>query len=137
MIWKLGALNRAGASVLLGAILLLSGATVAAAQGKGKGAGKLSPPGGRHETVESLTRPAKPIKPEPKLRHLKPYPPKPKPWKAQDKERHRAHKNCVKDCKRAHKDAIRACRGRTGRDRAACERAANAAHRNCVRGCGR
>ena len=136
MIWKLGALKRGGASVLLGAMLLLGGATVAAAQGKGKGA-KLSPPGGRHETVESLTRPAKPIKPEPKLRHLKPYPPKPKPYKLQDKERHRARKNCVKDCKRAHKDAIRACRGRTGRDRAACERAANAAHRNCVRGCGR
>ena len=137
MIWKLDALNRAGASVLLGAILLLGGATVATAQGKGKGHAKLSPPGGRHETIESVAKPAKPIKPEPKLRPLKPHPPKPKPAKLEDKQRHRAHKNCVKDCKRAHKNAIRACRGRTGADRAACERAANEAHRNCVRGCGR
>jgi hypothetical protein len=136
MIWTFNALNRAAASVLLGAILLLSGATVATAQGKGKGATKASPPGGRAEIVP-LPRSSKPIKPEPKLKQPNAKPGKPKPPKPADKERHRAHKRCVKDCKRAHKNAIRACRGRTGADRAACERAANEAHRRCVQGCPR
>src|SRR5258708_1773287 len=53
------------------------------------------------------------------------------------KDRRREHKHCVKDCDQVHKNAVRACRGRTGADRAACERAANEAHRNCVQGCPR
>jgi len=138
MIWKFDALNSAAASVLLGAILLLGGATVATAQGKGKGAPKVSPPRRRHEIVQPLARRAKPIKPAPKLEPLKPpkpKPAKPKPPKPPDKERHRAHKRCVKACNRVHKNAIRACHGRIGADRAACERAANEVHRRCVRGC--
>ena len=57
--------------------------------------------------------------------------------KADAKDRRREHKRCVKGCDQAHKNAVRACRGRTGADRAACERAANEAHRNCVQGCPR
>jgi hypothetical protein len=121
MIWNFDALNRAAGPVLLGAILLLGGATVATAQGKGKGPGKIGPPGGRPEIVQRPARPAKPAKP-PKL---------------VPNNRHRDHKRCVKDCNRAHKNAIRACRGERGRTRAACERAANQAHRRCVQGCPR
>jgi hypothetical protein len=138
MIWKSDALNRGAGSVLLGAILLLGGAAVATAQGKGKGSAKVSPPGGRHEIARPLERPAKPETP------MRPSPlPKPNnPLKAKlakpvPKDRHREHKRCVKNCRRAHKDLIRACRGRTGADRAACERAANGAHRRCVQRCPR
>jgi len=133
MIWKIHALNRAAGSVLLGTILLLSGVTVATAQGKGKGAGKVSPPGGRPEIMQPTT-PGKPVKPKAN----KPSEAKPeKPAKPVPNNRHREHKRCVKDCNRVHKNAIRACRGRTGADRAACERAANEAHRNCAQGCPR
>jgi hypothetical protein len=137
MTWNFAVLIRRAASVLMGTILLLGGATVATAQGKGKRAAKVSQPGGRPEIRQPLARPAKSIKPGPRLKPLKPKPAKLKPPKPPDKERHRAHKRCVKDCKRAHKDAVRACRGRTGRDRAACERAANEAHRRCMHGCPR
>jgi len=141
MIWNFDALNRAAGSVLLGAILLFGGATVATAQGKGKGAGKIGPPGGRPEIVQPPSRPARPVTParsSPPSKPNKPPKAKPaKPPKPVPNNRHRDHKRCVKDCNRAHKNAIRACRGERGRTRAACERAANQAHRNCVRGCPR
>src|SRR2546427_6600815 len=126
MIWKSDALNRAAGSIMLGVILLLGGATVATAQGKGKGAAKVSPPGGRPEIGQPPARPVKPTTP-PKAKPEKPA-------KPDSRDRHREHKRCVKDCNRAHKNATRACRGRTGADRAACERAAHEAHRNCVQG---
>jgi len=138
MIWKFDALNRATGSALLGAILLIGGATVATAQGRGRGAGKVSPPGGRGEIMQPSARPARPETPMKPSHPAKPNEPaKAKPAKPVPNNRHRDHKRCVKACNGAHKTAVRACRGRTGADRAACERAANETHRNCVQGCPR
>lgn len=114
------ALRRATVALLIAGSLLLAASTAANAQGKGRG-GRVSP-GARQKAEKSETpRPPKPAKP------AKPMSP--------GKERHRARKACIKDCKRAHKQAILACRGETGSARAACERAANQAHRNCMHGC--
>ena len=43
MSWNFDVLNRRAASMLLGAILLLGGATMTTAQRKGKGAAKVGP----------------------------------------------------------------------------------------------
>jgi len=62
-----------------------------------------------------------------------------KTWKNDDwRNRNNDHSDrnrCIKGCKQAHKNALRACRGRIGRDRSACERAANRAHRRCHASC--
>ena len=124
--------------LLLVAALVSAGILNANAQGKGRGKGESVRP--------EIMRPGQPVKadlakpiPRPKLvKVAKPTkPPKPfKPAKRPKRDRH-AHKRCVKACDRAHKAAVRACRDRRGRDRAACERAANEAHRSCVQGCPR
>ncbi len=151
-----GTLKRAGIALLIVAGLLSAGITTANAQGKGRGRGVSL--GGRPEIVVPVQRrerpvsremakpipgpkavkvanrakPAKPAKPAKLAKRAKPA----KPPKAARHDK-RAHKRCVKTCKQEHKAAIRACRGRTGADRAACERAANEAHRHCVQGCPR
>jgi len=140
-------LKRAVITLLIAVGLLSAGISTANAQGKGRG--RVVSPGGRPEIVVPVQRPERPMraemaKPVPRPKPAKvakaAKPPKPtKPAKpAKPARAHKmAHKRCVKDCNRAHKAAIGACRGRTGADRAACERAANDAHRNCVQGCPR
>src|SRR5713226_2944864 len=129
MIWNFNALNRVAGSVLLGAILLFGGVTIATAQGRGRGAGRMGPPPGRPEIGLPPARPMRPVTPLRPATPAKPNKPlkaKPaKPAKPVPNNRHRDHRSCVKACNGAHKTAVRACRGRTGADRAACERAAN------------
>ena len=148
-----GTLKRAGIALLIAAGLLSAGITTANAQGKGRGRGVSL--GGRPEIVVPMQRRERPVsremaKPIPGTKAVKvanrAKPAKPaklakraKPAKPAKAARHdkRAHKSCSKACKQEHKAAIRACRGRTGADRAACERAANEAHRHCMQGCPR
>ena len=44
---------------------------------------------------------------------------------------------CVQSCNSFHRNEAQICRGRTGRDRASCQRSINEQHRLCIQSCPR
>jgi hypothetical protein len=45
------------------------------------------------------------------------------------------HQSCVESCNTIHKNDAEICRGRTGPDRASCQRSINEQHRLCIQSC--
>jgi hypothetical protein len=50
---------------------------------------------------------------------------------------HLGRQSCVQSCNGFHKNESQICRGRTGRDRAACQRSINEQHQLCIASCPR
>ena len=46
-----------------------------------------------------------------------------------------SHQRCVQSCNSYHKSQGEQCKGRTGQDRASCQRAVNQEHQRCVTAC--
>ena len=48
-----------------------------------------------------------------------------------------ARQGCIQACNTSHRTEAHICHGRTGRDRAACQRSINEQHRLCMQSCPR
>lgn len=46
-----------------------------------------------------------------------------------------SRQSCVESCNNVHKSDAQICRGRTGQDRASCQRSINEQHRLCIQSC--